>query len=609
MELLRPPDEYELDFAIGTTYTLDLLTALTAPVGFTLLELQSKRGVPDNATDKLTLLRTIREFANRMVIFCQAGAIAVPADHQPLFAYLEDTVVEVKAPRTGGIFHAKMWILRFRPASGNDAEIRYRLIVPSRNLTFDRSWDTVLTLDGTFEAGRKVGYAENRGLDVLIREYSKQATRDIPVHAAEKVRTIESEIRRVYWELPAGFESIRFWPLGIPGQPAWPLKGKIDRLLVVSPFLTQDFFKKVEKETDATRILVSQDEALQRFSAKALEPFDEVYSIVPEARRSDASESPSLTPDGCNGGLHAKLYVADGGWYATVWTGSANATKAGFGLNVELLVELTGPKSRCGVDAILNGDGESSLRSLLTPFSPKEPELDEDAEALECDVEAVQSEIALQTWLVRVGDAADDLYRLTLERSERSTISVPENVTLRCWPISLNRETASREPSRDSSVATAFEPCSLEAITPFIAFEATAERNGKTLSKAFVIRAALTGEPQNRREVILAALLADKSNFLRLLLLLLHDEDTLATPDGSRDGDLGEGSGRWTSGSSGLLEALMRALDRDPARLDHLRGLVQELRSTAEGSAVIPREFDALWSAVWQAREALREKA
>ncbi|MFN2397254.1 MAG: phospholipase D family protein [Gemmatimonadaceae bacterium] len=609
LELLRPPDDYELDFAIGTTYTLDLLSALTAPVGFTLLELQSKREVSGDSADRLTLLRTIREFADRMVIFCQAGAIAVPAKHQPLFAYLENTVVEVRAPRPGGIFHAKMWVLRFRPVADADAAMAYRLIVPSRNLTFDRSWDTVLTLDGWLSSERQRGYSENRGLDILIRAYRDNATRDLPTHAAEKLATIASEIRRVGWDLPDGFDAIRFWPIGLAGQPAWPFTGRIDRLLVVSPFLTQNFFKKAEKLKETTLILVSQVEALQQFTSLALEPFSEVYSMMAEARRTDSADAPDYSLDGCNGGLHAKLYVADAGRNAAVWTGSANATKAGFGLNVELLVELTGAKGKCGVDAILNGNGDASLRSLLLPFTAQEAVVEDPMEALRCDLEAAQTAIAAVSWRVVIGEPQEHLYLASLQMIDRGgRVEVPVGLTISCWPIALKRETAGREPDFKAEVVAEFGECSLQAITPFIAFELKAEREERSLARSFVIRAELEGAPANRRESILASLLADRSDFLRLLLLLL-DTDELALPaDGTSGLNDAKGvSAPWRTGSSGLLEALMRALDRDPNRLDHLRGLIDELRRTPEGASVIPSEFDALWAAMWEARESARD--
>ena len=39
-EALRPPDGFHFDQGIGTTYTLDLLALLTAPLAFTLFEQQ-----------------------------------------------------------------------------------------------------------------------------------------------------------------------------------------------------------------------------------------------------------------------------------------------------------------------------------------------------------------------------------------------------------------------------------------------------------------------------------------------------------------------------------------------------------------------------------------
>ncbi len=43
LDALRPPEDYRLSFAIGTTYSLDLLALLTAPLGFTLFERRAHR--------------------------------------------------------------------------------------------------------------------------------------------------------------------------------------------------------------------------------------------------------------------------------------------------------------------------------------------------------------------------------------------------------------------------------------------------------------------------------------------------------------------------------------------------------------------------------------
>ena len=49
----------------------------------------------------------------------------------------------VTPPTTAGVFHPKCWLLRFAPEY-DDEPVRYRLLVLSRNLTFDRSWDVAL---------------------------------------------------------------------------------------------------------------------------------------------------------------------------------------------------------------------------------------------------------------------------------------------------------------------------------------------------------------------------------------------------------------------------------------------------------------------------------
>ena len=56
LEILRPPDGYTLDFAIGTTFSLDLLALMTAPLGFTLFEAESDSG----SRDSLALIESIR---------------------------------------------------------------------------------------------------------------------------------------------------------------------------------------------------------------------------------------------------------------------------------------------------------------------------------------------------------------------------------------------------------------------------------------------------------------------------------------------------------------------------------------------------------------------
>src|SRR5688500_7680465 len=108
LEILRPPQSYELDRAIATTFSLDLLALLTAPLAFTFFDWEDEEG--RTTSDPLAILESLRRYADRISIFCQAGRIAVPKTHQ-LFTYLENSVFEVKTLLPGSVFHPKLWVL------------------------------------------------------------------------------------------------------------------------------------------------------------------------------------------------------------------------------------------------------------------------------------------------------------------------------------------------------------------------------------------------------------------------------------------------------------------------------------------------------------------
>jgi hypothetical protein len=62
LESLRPPDGYVLDRAIGTSYSMDLLALLTAPLAFTFFDWEDREGRP--TADPLALLEAVRRNAN-----------------------------------------------------------------------------------------------------------------------------------------------------------------------------------------------------------------------------------------------------------------------------------------------------------------------------------------------------------------------------------------------------------------------------------------------------------------------------------------------------------------------------------------------------------------
>src|SRR5688500_5231181 len=90
-DALRPPRGFELDQLVVTTYSLDLVSLLSIPLAFTSFSLEDGDG--ELLDDPLLLLEGLRRNADRITVFCQAGAVAEPLRRQALFVHLEDCVV------------------------------------------------------------------------------------------------------------------------------------------------------------------------------------------------------------------------------------------------------------------------------------------------------------------------------------------------------------------------------------------------------------------------------------------------------------------------------------------------------------------------------------
>ncbi|MGO9903502.1 MAG: phospholipase D family protein [Solirubrobacteraceae bacterium] len=582
LETLRPPAGFELDQAIGTTYSLDLLALLAAPLAFSLFA-----DGDEPQADPLVLLEALQANADRITVFCDAGHIYVPPADRLLFAHLERSVVEAIAPH-GGAFHPKIWLLRYT----NETETAYRFVCLSRNLTFDRSWDTAVVLDGRVKGRPK---RNNAPLSRFIGRLPDLA-RNISSDRAATVRRLAAEVRRVEWERPDPFEELLFVPLGHDAKPsASPFSGsRIDRLLVVSPFPTTTRLDRLTPEAGRD-ILISRADALDGCGAELLSRFTEVLVLQDEA-------SPDDDNTGALRGLHAKLYVADQGWNATVWSGSANATSAAFEQNVEFLVEMRGLKSKVGIDATLRrGSGSNpGLRDLLTEYQRGDaPSADEQArQALERQGDLLRRCLASAELQGELRSDPSDLWSLTLTGPP---IVLPADVhDLVAWPVTLRGDAYHKPFAAGETAHAAFEQLATHQITPFVAFAATLRRDAFEVPVSFVLNIALVGDPADRRASITRALLHDRATVMRYLLYLLAGNGleamrALAGPTGEG----GDGT-RPASGGPGipLLESLMRTLDRDPRRLAAIRRIVDDLQRGDKHDALLPDGWTSVWDAV-----------
>jgi hypothetical protein len=621
LEALRPPEGYHLDRAVATTFSLDLLALLMVPLSFAMFECE---GADQALKDPLGLVEALRRTTDKLAVFCQRGQIAIPPADQLLYSYLEPMVVEVMLPNHSGVFHPKVWLMRFM-AEGEPTI--HRFLCLSRNLTFDKSWDTVLVLEGTVQQ-RKVGYSRNRPLSDFIAHLPNLARGNgrivqISDRIVRDIELLSEEVRRVDFKPPSGFKNeIAFRPVGIPGYRRFSIKGRVDRLLIVSPFLSGSLLTRLT-ENPAKHILVSRVESLDELREDERARFSEILVMdeaaarlgeVDEQNIEEAEVSEAEDVESGNGfglfGLHAKLFVSKAGWDARLWTGSANATNAAFdGRNVEFMVELYGKHGKIGIDKILgHDDRRTTFRDLLKSYVPpkESPPSDPELHQLEEQVKSIRRELLTLDLRLSVRQVAGkSTHDLVLSVDPQKPCPLLEEIEGRCWPITLQRGYA-----RDLSVLftareIVFTGISTVSVTSFLAFELTAKSGEKKHSAHFVLNLPIEGIPEDRNDYILRSILSERDRFLRYLMFLLSEEGTEPTWLMDPRGHTGSGGGSRSGlrlGESVLMEKLVRAYSRAPEKLDRIAALVDDLCKTPEGRQLLPEGFEELWRVIWEAK-------
>jgi len=577
---LRAPEGYELDSAIAATYTLDLNALLTVPVALCFHdtlegEIQGER---------LALLEAIGQLKGRLRVFYQAGKIKHEGAYNRLFALLEPWLKPIVP--SGGVnssFHPKFWLLRYTAAK---LPVRYRLIVLSRNLTFDRSWDLAVSLDG--ELGKRVASAAHSGWCEFVGDLLSQAPEFAPG------QTMAAELAKIVWYGPKGMSNARLLAGGPEyGQPL-DIPESNDSILVVSPFLKDSAGKVAALDWLADRALPGQRWLFSR--AEELDDIGEeklqgwcCYAI--NTHVVDGEERLELGSARHN--LHAKLIVTQGKtchWHL----GSANATAAALGRgekdkprNTELMVRLAAKADRFGPSALMADwlDHDNELNGLFVKhqFTPQNyEESDGDKHTLR----RLSHQLIKANWVLQAAkdDGEPALYSLLLKVE-----GIPQTVEGFAIDVSLLSAPGLHHPLDDS---VHWDRVNINQISAFLRITITAESSGK--AEHLVLQAALTLPKGTDRERRMIEQLVDSEdkflNYIRLLLQSRPDKNGGASSGGAG----GQQKGLTALfGESPIFEQLMNAAARDSGAIERIQKMVDRL----EGTAVpIPKSFATLWS-------------
>ncbi|QWT52775.1 phospholipase D family protein [Eubacterium sp. MSJ-33] len=361
--LLQAGDEYELEQAVCLTYSLDLDALLGV-----LLSLGQREadGGQKEIYNPLVGVRIVRELSKKVHVFCNKGGCKLPVTTTDKTKALYQMIInncvhEVSMKNEGYNFHPKVWILQYKKKE-TDKQIM-KLVVSSRNLTFDQDMDVSVEITGqiTDNNGQITDNknVENRSLwmmlDWVARQIKQSDDNDSQLARQKKqsddtdsqlarqkkqpddtdsqlVKNLMENLKKIKFQVDPGIFTgpvFHWFHGGKKTEKPEKLFSYCENLIVVSPFLAEGVIKKFIFENGTKpqrRCLITRKESLTQG----------IYEIWCQDEKGEIW----VTKDDCDRKIHAKIYYTEKDEKQKLYIGSLNATQNAFEHNEEVLLEL-----------------------------------------------------------------------------------------------------------------------------------------------------------------------------------------------------------------------------------------------------------------------------
>lgn len=571
-EIVATPG-YELEFAVGTTYSLDVDAFMAITLSFARLgELTDA-----DLQAPLRLLESVRKANDRIALFCNRGGMTPPVRKNALSAMLDKSVFEVADDQRGhelSNFHSKIWVIKER--SMDDREKRQiKLIVLSRNLTKDTSLDVAATLIAPLDGGSAESRRKHAPLKELLFRLADKAG-----PKAKKVRKLANDIDRLgAFELDLPYVDYDFLPIhfGESLNPDIDFRKAIpsERMMVVSPFIDYETlswlndYRSTQDKVLVTRIDSLTPEIMQLYKREKAE----IWTMSPVAEQNDVHPM----------NLHAKMYYSWGSQTGGIhlWLGSANATRNGFYRNSEFLLRLTYKR------------GRDQFQDFKNEFCDESKQLCQKIDSLP-EYEPVTVDhsvsVAVRTWLISHGNLSAEVHKT--EEGYDVTISAKRfkqldaEVTIAPMQTPDNRITISPKTKSGTVHIT-----NKSDLSEFYILSVKPHCEGIEPIK-MAIKIPTKGIPEDRDDSIFRSILDTRDKFLHYVEMMISDrpqEVTAMLMQYMEKGALSHSE--FTSRSGAFYESLLKIAATNPEKLNDIQELVPKLTED-----VVPESFRQMCS-------------
>lgn len=589
--ILMPPDGYRLDRAVGTTYSLDLeaLTAVAICLGLS-EETDSKL-----MQNPIGMLNALQKVSDKIVLFCEAGQIKVPLKHNALSILLEKMVVEVALPKDRQLgrypsFHPKTWALAYVNGEGNR---KYRFVVMSRNLTFDRSWDISFAMVSSESVRQK---DKTRPICDFL-EYLAENVHNTSTNASKKrnlIRGLMNELSDVSFSLDSKIfgENFEVLPLGI-GRNAYRMQEDIlfckergnadstfNELVVMSPFLSEsvisDFNLADRALSECKRTLITRRSELGKLKSSDVDNFN-IYVLKDEIIDGENEISDELV-DKKKQDIHAKIYLRRKYADVDLYLGSMNASYSAINKNVEMMLWLGTKNMYLNGDKFLEDIFCGSAEDVKNPF--EQVTIDGDILENESDNRnLLEQKIKDLCRVKRQAVISEDdenagKYKIVIEFS-----GIKQDSGITISPFNSKQELILSE---------YIEFSGLEILQLSEFYEISAKSGEDTISRIIMI--PTSGFPDERESAAVNSVVKDRASFVEYISFVLGDDYIASMLEGKQVEESGFFS-HSNDAMPAIYEKMLKTSVEEPERIKDI-GYVLKMVTDKD---IIPDEFRNLY--------------
>ena len=329
-DLLRPEESYEIDKVLVTSYSLDMETLIGLSI---LLGLKSEYN-EDVFSNKIYMLKALETMSNKTAIICQKGRIKVPKEENKLYTILEKCIYTINLKE--GNFHPKVWLVRYK----NDKNIKYKMVVSSKNLTYDRSWDTQICMRGE-QTKEKQG---NESIKAFLEFLERNIEQNTNTKNLRIIQQIKDEIEYIKFDTTYNNFQIRKCEFIQYGETKNKIEylekkcnKKIKQALIISPFITKTPINNLKNnlEQHGKIYLITRKKELTNELVNEVDTYIVNNAFYDGEDIIEDEQNERKKQD-----IHSKIFIFDNGKNIDFYIGSANATYSAFNRNTEVMIHL-----------------------------------------------------------------------------------------------------------------------------------------------------------------------------------------------------------------------------------------------------------------------------